>query len=59
MTESTNRDPVADLYAVATALADMADTMDEEATGTSCLLRLLGQEVRSCAERLDVSERKN
>lgn len=53
MTETADRDPVADLYAVASALTDLADTLDEGAAGTSCILRLLGQEVHTCAEKLD------
>lgn len=53
MTETNERDPLADLYAVAKALDELAEKLDEGEPGTSCLLRLLGQEVYSCTERLD------
>lgn len=57
MTETNDRDPLADLYAVATALAELADCLDETDGGKSCMLRLLGQEVQHCTERLDTTTR--
>lgn len=46
-------DPVARLYALAQALRHVAETLPEDQSGLMCLLRLLGADVRACAEAID------